>query len=623
MSIAPLRLLARLFSFVWHLLDGARKVTVNLLFLLVVFIIVAMVFSQGPALLHDRSVLVFTLSGPVVEQNSGSLSARLRDDLGGRFHDGVQLRDVLTVLDAAARDPKIERVLLRLDEFTGAGLPTLREIVAALERVKAAGKQVIAWGAHFDQRQFFIAAHADEVYLDPMGAVYIHGFGGLRNYYAQALDRLGVQANVIQVGRYKNAAEVYAQNGPSKETLESDAALYDALWATYTEAVEQARGLVSGDMAQTIARAPELLDAVDGDTAQFALEAGWVDDLKTEEELRQLLIERGVADERGQTFRQIGFYDYLMRHQVPSVGNAVGVVVAQGEISDGVEGPGRIGGRSTAELIREARENKKIKALVLRVNSPGGSAYGSELVRRELALTQEAGKPVIVSMGDVAASGGYWISLAADEVIADPATVTGSIGVLAMLPTAQGAMDKLELRTGGYGTTWLTNGYDPRTALNPRFEQMVQSALVHIYADFMHKAAKARDTTVAHINEVGQGRVWTGAQAVDHGLIDRLGSYTDALESAATMGGLGDRYRVVYIEQAPDPYARLLGMLGAEVRSALMASLGGTWISETAPLPAVAERVHDDLGALVMTAQQVAQQRKPYAGLVHCFCVVP
>jgi len=298
-------------------------------------------------------------------------------------------------------------------------------------------------------------------------------------------------------------------------------------------------------------------------------------------------------------------------------------VVAAGDITEGTGGPGMVGGISTANMIRAAREDKQVKALVLRVNSPGGSAYGSELIRRELELTRSAGKPVVVSMGDVAASGGYWISMAADEVIADPNTVTGSIGVFAILPTADKVVDKLGIHTAGVTTTWLADAYNPLRPLDPRFGQVIQASINHIYDEFTTKAAIARRTTPEKIDAVGQGRVWTGGQARERGLVDRLGSYGDALQSAAKRAHLDGDFRVAYTERPDSLAERILQRMGLSDAQALTVQVKlGLLPADLAldALPAgAAAGVAKDLGWL----SQVASRRQPFAAVTHCLCELP
>ncbi|MDL2354436.1 MAG: signal peptide peptidase SppA, partial [Pseudomonadota bacterium] len=437
MSFHPLSSLRRGFGMFWRALDATRRTLFNLLFLLLLIIVLWAWFGGGVKPLGAKTALVLNLKGALVEQSSGSVRDALMANVGGGdVKRSVQLRDVLTALDAAALDSNIASVVLLLEDMDGAGMAMLNEVGQALDRVRAAGKPVIAWGASYDQRQYLLASHATEIYLHPMGMVNIKGFGRHRNYYRDALDKIGVTVNLMKVGTYKSFAEPYIGNGPSDASTEAESFLYNALWNTYTAAVEKNRKLPAGAVMAMIDDLPARMDAAGGDTAKLALSAKLVDGLKTRDQLRAMMIARGTSDMEGKSFRQVSFDDYLGRHRPKFLGDAVGVVVASGDITDGMAGPGAIGGQSTSNLIRRAREDDQIKAIVLRVDSPGGSAFGSELIRRELELTRAAGKPVIVSMGNVAASGGYWISMAADEVIADASTITGSIGVFAILPTA-------------------------------------------------------------------------------------------------------------------------------------------------------------------------------------------
>jgi protease-4 len=391
------------------------------------------------------------------------------------------------------------------------------------------------------------------------------------------------------------------------------------MWASYTGGVEKARKLPAGAIMKGINELPELLTAAGGNAAKLALDTKLVDALKTRDELRATLIERGVRDDESKSFRQIPYQAYAARLKPATHGDAVGVVVAEGAIVDGRAPGGMIGGQSTAELIRRAREDDSIKAVVLRVDSPGGSAFGSELVRRELELTRTAGKPVVVSMSNVAASGGYWISLAADEVIADEATISGSIGVIAMLPTAEAALDKIGLHTGGYTTTWLAGAYDVRRPLDPRFAKLLQASIDNVYFDFTSKAAAARKTTREKIDAVAQGRVWTGKQALDRGLVDRLGSYGDALQAAATRGKITGTPRIVYLEREPGRLERLFAMFGgASIAQALGVHFDSPWPTLGVPAP-VAAQVQSELSWMV----DAAGARKPFAALAHCMCAQP
>jgi protease-4 len=611
------------FAFAWRALDFGRRAILNLLFLIVLLALAWAIFFGGAKPLASKTMLVLDLKGELVEQASGGArDALMASVTGGESHRTVQLRDVRNVLDAAAKDGQIAGAVLLLDEMQGGGQASLREVAAAIDRFRASGKKVVAWGAGYSQRQYLVASHADEVYMHPMGAVLLEGFGRYRNYYRDALDKIGVTVNLMRVGTYKSFAEPYIANGPSPAATEADAYLNNALWSSYTSDVEKARKLPQGQIMKSIDKLPALVEAAGGDLAKVTLDAKLVDGLKTRDEIRQMMIARGEKDAQGKTFRQVNYDEYLARVHPKVLGDAVGVVMAVGEITDGVAPPGAIGGQSTSNLIRIAREDNNIRAIVLRIDSPGGSAFGSELIRRELELTRAAGKPVVVSMGNVAASGGYWISMASDEVIAEPNTITGSIGVFAILPRADKVIDKLGIHTAGVTTTWLGDAVNPLRPLDPRFGQVIQGSINHIYADFTTKAAAARKTTPEKINEVAQGRVWTGAQAKERGLVDRLGSYGDALKSAADRAKLGGDYRVVYLEREVSRFDRVLEFFGGSAAHAVAQAMAPYVKASLAPtgmpLGAATEVAHE-----LSWLSELSAQRKPFMAITHCLCESP
>ncbi len=621
MSNSRMGSFGRALRWLWWLLDASRRALMNLLLLLLLAALAWYALRGTAPPLQHKTALVLALRGPLHEQFSGNLRDSALRQARGLPVEQTRLRDVLAALDAAAKDDRIARAVLVLDDFAGAGLPTLREVAAAIDRFKASGKPVVAWGTSYDQRQYYLAAHASEVWLDPMGEVAIEGYGGHRSYYKSALDRLGVTVHVLRVGQYKNAAENFVTDGPSPQTMEEDGALYGALWASYTAGVEHARKLPAGSIEQELDALPERLEAAGGDSARLALQSHWVDALKTRDEMRTALIERGARDDDGHTFRQIPFETYLATVRPAGGADTIGVVVAEGDIVDGEADGGTIGGLSTAELIRQAREDEHIKAIVLRVDSPGGSAFGAELVRRELALTRKAGKPVIVSMGDLAASGGYWISTAADEVIADPDTITGSIGVIAVLPSAEQGLTKLGVHTGGYTTGWLVDAYDLRRGLDPRYERLLQAGIDHTYADFVARVAAARKSTPEKIDAIAQGRVWTGTQALQRGLVDKLGSFEDAIHAAAQRAHLPADTRVQYIEREPGRVEQLLSYFGVDL--ATLGGQGAGWSGLLGlPVPPALRGVQQDMGWLA-GAGDVADGRKPFVTLTHCMCRAP
>lgn len=613
----------------WRALDFTRRALLNGLVLLLLLVLAWAVLRPGPPPLQTGTTLVLEIAGPLREQFTGSARSNLMRRAQGDTIQQTRLRDVLAALDAAGRDPAIARVLLMTDDFAGAGPASLREVAAAMQRVRAAGKPVWSWASAYSQPAYYLAAHADRVFMHPMGRLELAGYGGHRLYFKDAFERFGIQAHVLRAGAYKNAGETWVANGPSPQTLEEERVVLDALWALYTGGVEQARALKPGSIGALIDALPARLAAAGGDGAAMARDAGLVDELKTHDEMEAMLREGDGALPGGRGFKRVGLGEYLARQPRTRPDAVVGVIVAEGEIRDGEAPPGAVGGDSTAALVRRAREDDRIKAVVLRVDSPGGSAFASERIRRELALTRAAGKPVVVSMGDIAASGGYWISTASDEVIADPATITGSIGVIAMFPGFSGALGKLGLHTGGYTTTWMAGAGDPTRPLDPRLKQVIQAGIDHTYAEFTGKVAAARQRPQAEIDAVAQGRIWTGAQALERGLVDRTGSFGDALAAAAKRAGLKDgEWREGYVEVEPgrlDQLVMLLGSrLGTQVAGALGDAAAGTpatdalagWLDAArAWLPAPPP----EMAALLGTAA-----REPTgAPMAHCLCGMP
>ncbi len=619
MSASNPGLIRRFFRGLWRFVDFSRRLVFNLIFVaIVVLIVVALARGGGPVLL-DRTALVMDLEGSISEQRAGDLRATALDQLGGgQTPQKLLLREVVSVLDTAAADDTISSVVLLLDNLQPTGFATLREVSSAVDRFRASGKKVVAWGSGYDQRQYYIAAHADEVYLHPQGDVSLKGFGSLRNYYKDAMDKVGVKANLIRVGTFKAAAEPFILNAPSKASIEADQALYGNLWKTYTDEIEKRRKLPVGTIDADIARLPELVVAAGGDAGKLSVQLKIVDGLKTRDELRATMIERGAKDEQDKTFRQVSYAGYLSRIRPQLTGDAIGVVVAEGEIVDGKAPAGTIGGLSTANLIRKAREDDSIKAVILRVNSPGGSSFGSELVRHELELTRAAGKPVVVSMGDVAASGGYWISTASDQIVADAATITGSIGVFALLPNVADGLEKVGVHPEGVQTNWLRNAGDPRLPLDPRLAKIIQSLVDRIYADFTARVAQARKTTPEKVDAIGQGRVWTGLQARDRNLVDTIGGFDVAVKAAASRAKLGDKPRLVWVEREPGPFARLVATLNAQLHVAIGQEIDSV-VAGTGTPPTVARDVRRDLGWL----SDLAEHRKSYGTVVHCLCANP
>ena len=603
----------------WNLLNFTRRLVFNLLFLFVlVFLLVMALASPEATRIADRSALVLPLGGVLVEQNSGSVAQRLQAQMTGDYVPEIQLRDLLATLEAAKDDKRIERLVLLTDGFSARGFAAMREVADALDEVRAAGKQVVAWSSGMTQQQYYLAAHADEVYVDPQGMVLLEGLGRYRLYYREGLqDKLGVDVHLFKVGEYKSAAEPYILDGSSPEAREADLFWMGDLWNRYLDDVAAARKLERGALDAMIAALPDRVAAAGGDMARLALDEKLVDGLKTWHEFEQLMIERGVEDKEEHTFVQVAMPAYLTHHRLETLRlgeqPTVAVVVAEGGITDGEQPQGTVGGESTSELLRQAREDETVKAVVLRVNSPGGGVYPSEQIRREVELLREAGKPVFASMGDVAASGGYWISMNADRIYADESTITGSIGIYGLFLTGPRALEKIGVRADGVGTTPLAGAFDPTRALSPEVGSIIQSVINKGYADFIGKVSAARERPQEEIDAVARGRVWSGAQARERGLVDELGGLRAAIAAAAAKVELEDgKYAVRYIERARTPFEQALAdwsgnaAVGPVARAFAPALLGVD--------PRTSAQLVDELAWLQGHA------RTPYRPLAHCLC---
>ncbi len=618
--------IARFFVGLWDAMNFTRRLIFNLVFFGLLFIILAAISTGDRAEpLLERTTLVIAPEGTLVEQYSADQATRsLMKALGSKSAE-VQLRDLVRALDGARDDKRIERVVLQLDRLGGGGMASRRELAAAVARVRESGKQVVAFSEAMAQSQYLIVAEADEVYLDPMGAMLLEGLGRYRQYYREGLqDKLGVDVHLFKVGEYKSAAEPYVLDAASAESKEADLFWMNDLWQRYLADIGKARGLAPTKIAADLAQLPAGIEAVQGDLAQYALQHELVDGLKTREDVSDLLVERGVADEDADGgFRQVSLDGYLA-HLDTALKVAtdrrpqVAVVVAAGAISGGEQPPGTIGGDSTSALLRQARDDDKVKAVVLRVNSPGGEVFASEQIRREVVALQKAGKPVVVSMGDLAASGGYWISMNADRIYADASTISGSIGIFGMIPTIPRALDKIGVHTDGVGTTALAGAFDISRTLDPAVGQVIQSVIDKGYRDFIGKVADARGQSVGAIDQVARGRVWSGAQAKERGLVDELGNLQSAISDVASRVKLGEgEYAVTYVEKSGSPFEQWFGGF-------VNSRLGALWLREsdfarglvTQALPHAQADLKLLEGAITPTAGV------PVKALAYCFCAL-
>jgi len=622
--------IASFFVGLWDVMNFTRRLILNLvffglLFLFVMIFVAVSVRGNGVKPLLDRTTLVIAPEGKLVEQFSADpVSRALARAVGDKGAEELQLRDLVRAIDAARQDKHIERVLLDLDKLQPAGFASTREVAAALGELRASGKQVVAFGENLSQWQYLMAAQANEVYLDPMGSLVLEGLGRYRQYFRTGLqDKLGVDVHLFRVGEYKSAAEPYILDAASADAKEADLFWMNDVWQRYLGDIATARKLTAQQLAAGIDTLPEGVAAAGGDLAKFALQQKLVDGLKTREEVDRLLTERGMADKDAEEgFRNVDLDTYLAqldtRRSPVDSRPQVAVVVAAGEISGGDQPAGRIGGESTAGLLRAAREDEDVKAVVLRVDSPGGEVFASEQIRREVVGLQAAGKPVVVSMGDLAASGGYWISMNADRIYADPSTISGSIGIFGLIPNITRTLDKIGVHTDGVGTTRFAGAFDISKPMDPAVGQLVQSVINKGYADFTGKVAQARKQPVEAIDKIARGRVWSGAQAKERGLVDELGGMKAAIADAASRAKLGkDKFRVRYIEKQATPFAQFL--------SGFAGSRAGAWaLGESGLGRVMLARTLPEVDTQLRFAEDAVQQAKaggpPVKALAYCFC---
>jgi len=610
--------LVRLWLGFWRGLTALRMAVFNILFLIVLALVLRAIFSGGDALvLDDNTTLVIAPDGVIVEEFVGTPIDRTINEALGQELPQTRLRDIVDALGMAADDEQISQILIQTDGLLGISPGTMEELNQAFGEFRESGKRVIAHGGLMGQGQYFMASLADEIWLQRDGAVIIEGYGMYRQYYAEALDMLDVEVNLFRVGTYKSAMEPYIRNDMSDADRESRGFVLNELWQHFLDQAATNRGMPAQVLDDLVVNLADYLDAAGGDMARLALDRGMVDRLTTRPELRSELALSGAPHE-DTGFRRVEMTDYVYGRALPSlqVRDQVGVIVAQGTIIDGSQPPGTIGGDSTARLIRQAARDNSIKAVVLRVDSGGGSAFAAEVIRSELMNLREAGKPVVVSMGDVAASGGYWIAMGADEIWAYPSTITGSIGIFGFFPTFQDTLAKIGVYTDGVGTAPLASALNPGLSLNEDVRRLLQSFIEDGYEDFIGLVAEHRNMTLDAVDAVAQGRIWSGAQAQERGLVDQLGTLEDAIASAARIAGLGEDFGLTYVEQPMEPWQAFLTGMSAKALSWAGADL----------MPPAARVLPPELRAslvedLALLHRHAGQGR--LAVMAHCLCDAP
>ena len=606
------------FSLIWRILEGIRKV-LHLILLLVIFgFVLAALHTSIPAV-PKSAALIIAPEGELVEQLSNDPLRRAVGEASGGPAPETLLRDVTEAIDAAKSDSRIKLIVLDLSNLGPSGLSKLQEIGAAIRDFRAAsGKRVVVAADMLDQTQYYLAAQAGEVYLDPLGFVYVDGFSYYRMFFKDAFDKLGVDVNVFRAGTFKSYTDQFSRSDMAPSDREESSVWLDALWSAYSQDVTRARSLPATALKDYVADQPAALAAVNGDAAKLALQRGLVTALKSRRQLGDELKGLVGEDESTHSFNSVGMNSYLTavraKHALQSKADSkVGIVVAAGDILDGRQPPGTIGGESTADLLRQARYDTAVKAVVLRVDSPGGSMFASEQILREVQALRKAGKPVVVSMSTYAASGGYYISAAANQIYASATTLTGSIGVFSVVPTFQRTLDKLGVKVDGIGTTPLAGDLRLDRALTPASRQILQSSVDHAYAEFVRRVADGRKKSVEDVDKIAQGRVWAGVDAQRIGLVDHLGGLKDATDAVAKLAELGNDYRVDYIE----PELTLREQLLMQLRSESL------YLGQLTGLIAPRSGLERALDPFLEEVRAIAQLNDPRGLYAYCWCRQP
>jgi protease-4 len=605
------------FSLVWRILEGVRRF-LHLILLLVIFgFLLAALHTSIPAVPRSAA-LVVAPEGELVEQLSSDPVRRAIGEASGGPAPETLLKDVIDAIESAKSDSRIKLIVLQLGNLNPSGLSKLQEIGAALRDFRASGKRVVAIADSMDQTQYYLASQAGEVYLDPLGLVYVDGFSYYRMFLKDAIEKLGVDVNVFRAGTFKSYTDQFSRSDMAPSEREESSVWLEALWNAYQQDVTRARSLPPNALNEYIAEEPAALTAVNGDAAKLALQKGLVTALKSRRQLADELKGLVGEDQDNHSFSAIGISQYLTATRAKHVlhgksDSRVGIVVASGEIFDGHQPPGKIGGESTADLLRQARYDNTVKSVVLRVDSPGGSMFASEQILREVQALRKAGKPVVVSMSTYAASGGYYISAAANQIFASPTTLTGSIGVFSVVPTFQHSLEKLGVKIDGIGTSPLAGDMQLERSLGPGARQILQQSVEHAYAEFLQRVGEGRKKSVEDVDKIAQGRVWAGVDAQRIGLVDHLGGLKDASDAAAKLAELGSDYDVDYIESELSLREQLMLQLRSQA-----AGLG-----RMAGLIAPPSELDRALDPVLEEARAIAALNDPRGLYAYCWCRAP
>ncbi|EGQ9217395.1 signal peptide peptidase SppA [Vibrio parahaemolyticus] len=590
-----------IFKGIWKSITFIRLALANLIFLLMiaVFYFAFTYTGEGRPVIEKESALVMNLSGPIVEQRRyvNPMDSVAGSLLGNEMPKENVLFDIVDTIRYAKDDAKVSGLVLALRDLPETNLTKLRYIAKALNEFKTSGKPVYAVGDFYNQSQYYLASYADKVYMAPDGGVLIKGYSAYSMYYKTLLEKLDVSTHVFRVGTYKSAIEPFIRDDMSDAAKESATRWVTQLWSAFVDDVTTNRNINAKVLNPTMEELLTEMKSVDGDLAQLAVKMGLVDELATRQDIRTLFAKEFGSDGKD-SYNAISYYDYLatIRPDYTLANHDIAVVVASGAIMDGQQPRGTVGGDTVASLLRQARNDEKVKAVVLRVDSPGGSAFASEVIRNEVEALKKAGKPVVVSMSSLAASGGYWISMSADKIVAQPTTLTGSIGIFSVITTFEKGFSKLGINTDGVGTSPFS-GDGITTGLSEGASQAFQLGIEHGYKRFISLVGSNRAMTVEEVDKVAQGRVWTGQDALSFGLVDQMGDFDDAVELAAKLANVTD-YGIYWVEEPLSPTELFL----QEFMNQVKVSLG---VDATSLLP--------------KSLQPVAQQFEQDASLLQSF----
>jgi len=619
MSASSPGVVRRFFGGFWRGITWLRIAFFNLLFLLFLVLIVMALWPKKPLQVSNDSYLVLAPSGILVDQYTYvDPLTQLLDESQSEAAETL-VSDLVTSIDLAAEDKQIKGMIIDLDHLIGAGISKLEEVGAALERFKASEKPIYAFGTNLTQEQYYLAAYADEVRMNPLGSVLITGFASYRNYYKDALDKLAVNVHVFRAGEFKSFMEPFMRNDMSQEAKENNQLWLNELWGVYSSRIEALRELPAGALDDYINTMDKALEVYHGDSGRLALEAGLIDELTTSSQWQVFLDEKiGEDGERGVDDRT-----YLSIHRanlLPHTGPKVAVITARGTIGDGDKPAGEIGDESFLQELDQARDDGTIKALVVRLDSGGGGVQASEAIRQGLKeFRQERDIPIVISMGSVAASGAYWIATTGDEIWATPTTITGSIGVFGALPTLEKSLAKIGVHTDGLSTTALAGAIRVDRELSPMVENLLQQGVDHMYQVFLDIVAEARKTSPEAVDRIAQGRVWSGNKALELGLVDNLGNLNQAVARAAELAELDD-YSVKYITKPLTPMEQFV----AELNKTQIATSVKAMITGGEPMAALSPSLLAHMNRILAPWQLLDALDDPRGMYAQCFtCFSP